>query len=225
VSYAGDMLQVMDDVARATASPGRMIGTVSERDAAGSRVVVVFDGDAVAVPVKCFANVDAYPGDRVGLVLFGSDWVVVGSFTRHGPSTESVNVTLASANTSSASYVDMDGGHPFTWRKQYDDTRVRLRLITGGFSNTAGNEVSTAMNVSGGTGDVFIAKNIYTLVSHEYHGGFADIALPAGFYTITARWKMSAGSGGVSCNASDVLSMSAEEIAATQVGDGHTTPT
>jgi hypothetical protein len=71
------------DLVDARVAAGRdrttIMGTLSERTSA-TRAMVTFDGSSVAVPVKIFSDVTALEGDRVGLVRFGTDWVVVGTF-------------------------------------------------------------------------------------------------------------------------------------------------
>lgn len=54
------------------------VGTVVEWTATSA--MVLFDGDALAVPVKTFRGVVAAPNHRVGLIKFGRDWTIVGSF-------------------------------------------------------------------------------------------------------------------------------------------------
>lgn len=66
VAHAGD---------RAVIASGTVVAL-----GAGARVDVQFDASAVAVTVKQLAHVSATVGARVGLVRFGSDWVIVGKF-------------------------------------------------------------------------------------------------------------------------------------------------
>ena len=55
------------------------VGTVVERTPTGA--MVLFDGSAVAVPVKASSNVACVAGDRVGLAKFGTDWTVISNFS------------------------------------------------------------------------------------------------------------------------------------------------
>lgn len=50
-----------------------------------TRLMVMFNGSTVAVPVKVWTNVPVVAGDRVGLAKFGSDWVVIGGNTAPPP--------------------------------------------------------------------------------------------------------------------------------------------
>lgn len=67
--------------ARVNAAQERITGagTMTSRTSA-TRAMVTFDGSAVAVPVKMGSAVLAEEGDRVGLIKFGSDWVIVTAF-------------------------------------------------------------------------------------------------------------------------------------------------
>lgn len=221
--YLHAILNAVREVVAQSQKPSRRAGVVVARDSDTTGALVIFDGDVVAVPVKCFANVDAFPGDRVGLARIDSDWIIFGSYGRHGPSTESVHVATLGADTvSGTSYEDIDGGHPFAFRKQYEQTRVRLHMHLSTWPTAAGDAADIALNVSGGTGDVLIAHYLHTAVEHEGYGGHRVIDLPAGLYTIGARWRNTAGSA-INVDLFDSLSMSAEEIAASQsTGEGHT---
>ena len=57
-------------------------------------LTVVFDGSAVAVPVKQFRGFPVFPGMRVGLVKMGTDWVVIGAFTESGTATNTMRMTV-----------------------------------------------------------------------------------------------------------------------------------
>ncbi|MBM0275088.1 hypothetical protein [Micromonospora tarensis] len=71
-------------IAELLPSPAARMGTVVTRDPATSACTVIFDGDVIPAPVKRFGHVQVNPGDRVGLQLFESDWVIVGAFTVPG---------------------------------------------------------------------------------------------------------------------------------------------
>lgn len=57
-------------------------GTVAEVTPASNRAQVQMDGSGLAVPVKVFGDVSCAPGDRVGLLKIGTDWTVIGTYTR-----------------------------------------------------------------------------------------------------------------------------------------------
>ena len=77
---------IEDYVAAALRSTGGLItaaGTVatSPSQVSTDPLTVVLDGSAYAVPVKQFRAFPIFPGMRVGLILIGTEWVVIGSFS------------------------------------------------------------------------------------------------------------------------------------------------
>ncbi|MET8908394.1 hypothetical protein [Micromonospora sp. NPDC004551] len=83
---------IEDYVAAALRSNGGLItaaGTVASSPSAVSTdpLTVVLDGSAYAVPVKQFRAFPVFPGMRVGLILIGTEWVVIGSFSDAGTAT------------------------------------------------------------------------------------------------------------------------------------------
>jgi len=60
---------------------GASAGTAVYRTGA-TTCQVTLDGSALAVPVKVFGDVEVLAGDRVGLVRIGTDWTVIGTYTR-----------------------------------------------------------------------------------------------------------------------------------------------
>ncbi|MFG1659090.1 hypothetical protein ACGFIY_21415 [Micromonospora chersina] len=75
------------------------VGTVVEWGPPAA--MVLFDGSAVAVPVKAF-GVRAGVGHRVGLMKFGTDWTVVGSYSPELP--DKGYVTRTVRETASGSF-------------------------------------------------------------------------------------------------------------------------
>ncbi|MFI5833220.1 hypothetical protein ACIA5A_06035 [Micromonospora sp. NPDC051300] len=73
-----DWLAVVDERIDQKNQRFTAVGTVA--DWAPPTVMVQFDGSALAVPVKAFGGISAGVGHRVGLMRFGTDWAVVGSF-------------------------------------------------------------------------------------------------------------------------------------------------
>jgi hypothetical protein len=82
VTYFGkDLIDVID--ARITEHEASVtaVGTVVTRTG-NTTAMITFDGSALAVPVKCFGDVNVDEGDRVGLARLGVDWTIIGTFTR-----------------------------------------------------------------------------------------------------------------------------------------------
>lgn len=65
------------------------VGTVitSPSQTSTDILTVTLDGSALAVPVKGLRGFPVFPGARVALIKFGSDWTLVGGFTNPGAGT------------------------------------------------------------------------------------------------------------------------------------------
>src|SRR4051794_37251256 len=129
-------------------------GTVTDRstgslDPNGAAwATVVFDGSAGAtVEVKCFTSVLVAAGDRVGLVKFGRDWIIVGNYSARTLADVLVSGAFPSGSTSSASYADMPGSPAVTLTKVCDDTVLRVALFAAGFITPSGAPTSVKAGV------------------------------------------------------------------------------
>src|SRR6266542_2722738 len=80
--YAAGLCEIIDmRVVQAHVTITKM-GTVTERDATGTRVLVSFDGSSgISQPVKCPGNIIVAEGDRVGLTKYESDWIISINYT------------------------------------------------------------------------------------------------------------------------------------------------
>lgn len=198
------------------------MGTVQSRDTTGARAMVAFDGSSgVAQPVKCFESVLVDGGDRVGLVKFESDWVIVGNYTLHALGSSAMSLQFAgSTTTASASYSDMPGSPALAVTKWRDTTQLRLRVILSAMAiTTAGTVLKVAFRVLSGDGtvdyDQDVARFDYSSINiHGTLGGFATTtgALPAGNYTLTGRWLKFSGAGSIQIDGQDFIHMEAEEV-------------
>lgn len=97
--YDAELVRLVDERVRAgLPSRSTRMGTMVTRD--GQACTVVFDGSAIATPVRVAGHVEAQPGDRVGLAQFEGEWVAVGGLSTPAapappPSLEAVTVTPA----------------------------------------------------------------------------------------------------------------------------------
>lgn len=215
MTYPMAMLDLIDQRVGVALVHGTHVATMTSRDTSGPGGAATFDGSGLAVPVKVPASVEAFAGDRVGLVKFGtSDWVVVYCFTQWQESYANLNAILTADATASASFVNMAGPQQFTWRKRYDTTRGEFALASGMFTNATGAEADFGVSLSldGATAvDHYITTQHMTTVNHYCVSGFITLTgLLAGVYTVTARWRAIAGT--ISTSAADTLSISAREI-------------
>ncbi|MEU1810942.1 glycine-rich domain-containing protein [Micromonospora aurantiaca (nom. illeg.)] len=74
-----DWLRIIDELISRKLERLTASGTVVERRT--TEVMVLFDGSAVAVPVKGSSSAAVAAGDRVGLAKFGTDWTVIANFS------------------------------------------------------------------------------------------------------------------------------------------------
>lgn len=98
VTLLGDEIAAYIDqaVRRAISSVQTAVGTVvtSPSQVSTNPLTVVIDGGALAVPVKGFRALPIFPGARVALVKFGSDWTVIGAYTNPGAGTGSSRIVI-----------------------------------------------------------------------------------------------------------------------------------
>jgi hypothetical protein len=140
VSYYNDqILAVVDQRIAALTQRTTAVGTVASHPGTyyGRECSVTFDGSSVAVPCRLPSSVRALVGDRVGLQKFGSDWVVVFSFTPHefqAVGHHSLGPGDFSTNSSTPSTV---GGYtPIQFTKLYTDTAIEAFVMIGWHSDT-----------------------------------------------------------------------------------------
>jgi len=90
MTYPDQLVRLIDErVAKGIAAfaksaaqiTGSSAGTVVYRTGA-TTAQITLDGSALAMPVKVFGDVELLAGDRVGLLRIGTDWTVIGTFTR-----------------------------------------------------------------------------------------------------------------------------------------------
>lgn len=99
MTFNNDLLTVIDDRVEAGFAKYTALGTMVDRPV-GSSAQVIFDGSAIAIPVKVYANVPCRGGDRVGLIKFGRHWIVIGTFGRHGLRVFSLQANVPLTTTS-----------------------------------------------------------------------------------------------------------------------------
>jgi hypothetical protein len=203
----------------------RDFGTVITRATTGPGATVLFDNASTPQPVKVLGHVHCFAGDRVALELFKTTWVVVGSFARKflGETYNALFGPSGAANTSSATFVDMPSNVTCLLAKRYDDTLIQLRLTATMWTNTTGTEVVTGVRIQGTPGtetattftpiDVGMATFQFNIVSVRLptHGQVRDVTMPAGSYTLTARWRRPAGAGVLIMDNRDLTILEADE--------------
>lgn len=220
VAYNDKVLDLIDQRIRAAAGRDTAMGTVVERAADATTAMITIDGSSLAVPVKVFGNVPAAAGDRVGLTRFGSDWVVIGTFTGATTSplgSANVQTNLGSGTLGLASYQDLPGTPGFTFAKVQSDTVVRFAVAVSLFVTVANTYCLVGFQVNplgvGSTVDYDVAAHLFnsSTVYHHFSGFVRVTDLPAGEYDVIGRWRIGSGSGQMNADGNCTISMEATE--------------
>jgi hypothetical protein len=222
------MEEVEEYVARALANFGVIrlaAGTVVTSPAAmsGDELTVVMEPSALAVPVKALRGL-VVPGERVVLGLVGADprkaeWVCLGPLSEPATvSSDGINgaaTTSGTDTTASASYVNLAGTGSvtsFSPTKRYATTRVKVWMYASMFVTVGPTFGRFGVRINGVDHDVFNLP-INPATSHQGASGTTYITgVPAGVYTIQARWFRSGGTGTLTRDSQDWLSVNAEEV-------------
>lgn len=81
-AYGVGQVELINDLIVESHATITKMGTVTERDATGTRVLVAFDGSSgISQPVKCPGSIIVATGDRVGLTKYESDWIISVNYT------------------------------------------------------------------------------------------------------------------------------------------------
>ncbi len=233
-TFAEAQLDQIDERAAAARGPQPKMGTVAWRgtisavdpdhvgvDAAG----VVFDGSSgSAQPVKCFETVIVDVGDRVGCIRYESEWIVTGSYNlRTLADAAGRIIPSGNVNTSSTTFVDMPSSPsaiiPLKFR---DATALRIEVATSMYTNVAATTGEIGANIASTDGSVsfdlalFPARMDVINAHLSYSGGSTTTAtLPAGVgYAVTARYRVSSGTGQLQQNGFDIIWITAREVVA-----------
>jgi hypothetical protein len=218
------LIQMMDDRIRLHDQATSLMGTVVTRDTSGTGATVLFDGSIVAAPVKCMGHVHCRPGDRVALSLHGSDWLIYGSFSGPGYGEASSAIDGLPSTTgglTSSSFTDLTEFGTFVFTKFYDNTFVRMGMSVGAYVTTAGDtRVAWGLRLSPTSGAVGYTATDYRIVYAFFHnttvhqsasGMWRNLSIPAGTYTVSARWRRASGSGTIFADANDYYSVELDE--------------
>lgn len=219
---SADIELIDERIRRAEAAEIKM-GTCVSRDDAGPGAMILFsDGSTVAVPVKVFGQVVLNPGMRCGVIRYGTEWVVMGTFA--SPSLGYINQFAFAPATvptvATGAFIDVAGFDPVTFTKLYDNTSIEIQHTCGGFADvgqtkvrwgvrftqTRGNTPYTALDYQTCYIDFSVAN------MHMSHTSLHSISLvPAGTYTVTTRWKRTGGTGIISTSGDDLYSLALRE--------------
>lgn len=219
-----NLIDLVDQRIRLSTARTRAAGTCVTRATTGPAADVIYDGSTVAMPVKVLGSVFLRPGDRCVLDLYGTDWVVTGSFTAQGfgeSSKQSFGPVAGTGSLSSSTFLDLSEIGPMIFDKAFDNTYVRMALSASAYitSGTPPAMVQFGFRVTP------VDANGYTATDHSLTSILLDSAtghasgyysvratgLPAGRYSIQLRWRRSSGTALIKVDGNDVFSLEVDE--------------
>ena len=127
---------------------------------------------------------------------------------------EGVNGDSAADTTTAAAYADMAGPPAsFTFHKHYDDSRIKVTMQVGCYSDQANTDVRFGVRINGVDYDVC---KFYFNTANQHHMTAGTVyvpgGIPAGSYTVQGRWYRLGGAGTLTRDANDTVSICADEV-------------
>jgi hypothetical protein len=219
--FGQQMAALINDQVDAGQSVSAKMGTVLSRETASARAIVSFDGSSgVGQPVKCFETVICDVGDRVGLLKIEGDWIIAGNYTLRTLCDEFMSIQYTSTTTtSSATFVDMPTGTSLPIVKVKDATNLRIFMTCSLSATTTSVLFTIGANITNADGSISsdvncIVRAFNPASTHQdWSGGtVTSLSLPAGSYTITGRWLKRSGTGNLSVNTDDGVTIAVKEV-------------
>lgn len=213
--YNANSLAVISHMITASKDQITAQGTLTERSAAlPGHGMCIIDPSTQAVPVKIFRGTPVRPGDRVCLIKFGSDWVVVDGF---GTSFIPAPITgVFDFNpiftTTSASYVDMGDSPTITLTKRYDWTDIDVDWRSTSYAVGTSSAVMFGLLVNGVDYDVLRFTHTQSTVRMPQTARVQINDLPAGQWSFVGRWFRASGTATLTMNLDDYLYLTVTEV-------------
>jgi hypothetical protein len=219
MAYNDTQLDVIDQRVRAATERTTATGTLTSRSRSwwATTAYVTFDGSSVAVPVKMLGSAEVDEGDRVCLQKFGSEWVIVGGFTRRQPFKLFGSASyMASGNTTSTAWATFPFSTTFYLTKRFNETPLMATMHFGCFGQTGGPALAYGLRVTGPSGtpvDSEIGSFVFnTLGRHESLSMAATLpSVDAGEYVMQPVWRLKTAGAQVNVDASDQYSVEVQE--------------
>lgn len=218
--YPAALVNLIDQrIDQATPKPVKM-GTVQSRDSDSALATVAFDGGSgVGQPVKCFESVIVDVGDRVGLIKFEGEWVIVGNYTVRFFG-EQMGAFTGSGTTTSSSFADIPGTPRIAVTKYRDNTQFQIFMAVSMTSSATATVVELAGTIAYPDGvttvdQVLFHRALNTVSLHQdLVGGVTTpgLTLPGGAYSITGRWRRVSGTGTLSYDSNDSTTLWTREV-------------
>lgn len=223
MSYAADLVAMVDQRIRLFLSRNRAMGTLATKATTGSEGTALIDGAETATSVKVPGSVFCQPGDRVCLDRYGSDWVVTNAFTGpgFGEALRYVDgLPSATGTAPTGAFSDLVEFGTLTFTKVYDATFVAAVVQAGAYSSATLTEAGFAVRftpIDGGDGYTptdWGVTSLYFNNSGQHlsvTGQRRLTGIPAGTYTVSLRWRRVAGTGNLAADDRDTFSVGLDE--------------
>jgi hypothetical protein len=190
-------------------------GTVNDITAGvlTTQVPVIMDGDTNSI--TAFDLVGVFPGMRVMvLAIPPSGNYIIGNY-QGGPNPLAYNFNndAVSDTTTSISFVDLAGGITISnFVKMRSDTAIEVDMRVSMTTTVANTRVGVAARIDGVDTQV-TALTINPINTHTFVTGKENVlGISAGVYTIQGRWRRAAGTGTLTRNSDDWVTMAAREV-------------
>lgn len=216
-----NLINLIDQRVRLHMARDRATGTCVARATTGPSADVQFDGSTVAMPVKVLGSVFLTPGDRCVLDKYGSEWVVTGSFSAlgFGETSQLGAPSGTSGSLSSSTFVDLQEIPALLFTKAYDNTYVRMAMLGMCKAETSSATMYfglrwTPMESNGYTAADYTMGYVQHDTAEVHRAGYASyrsIAIPAGNYTVQARWRRQSGTGTLKVDGADRFTIEIDE--------------
>lgn len=217
-----NLIDLIDQRIRQSTMRDKATGTCVTRATTGPAADVTFDGSTVAMPVKVLGTVFIRPGDRCILDLYGTEWIVTGSFSSLGFGEAAKTGNGPSGGTgalTSSSYVDLTEITPLRFEKTFDNTVVRIsmgvtmRSTSAPYSSRFGLRC-TPLDGQTYTPSDYVLNFISFLDTSQRLGSTFSTKvtdMPAGAYSCQVRWRRVSASGSGLLDSGDVYFLEMDE--------------
>jgi hypothetical protein len=220
-SYGQDQARLIADQVAAGTVVAQKMGTVISRETATARASVSFDGGSGnGQPVKCFETVVCDSGDRVGLIKFEGEWIIVGNYTPRTLGHEiSYTTYVGTAPTYAGStFQDMPSSPEVNIKKMRDDTQFMLHIAGSLRADASSTVYELALNITfpnASTSDESMLRRVLNAAAdhRDYSAGHQTTGtFPAGSYTFVGRWRRISGTGNLTIDVNDTVTIEVEEV-------------
>lgn len=222
MAYNDDQLALIDQRIAAASTRPTAMGTVAYHPGTyyGRECSVTFDGSQVAVPCRLPSTVRALAGDRVCLQKFGSDWVVVQSFTPHEFKSVGFHGLAATSYSINSTTAAAMGGTPqAVFTKLYTDTAIEASVSVGWHTDTGATSAVARLSFQQSGSEVYgvnmIWQDFATTFAPETSTAIQPGALrtmPADTYDVLLMWARWTGAGQILQHDRSVQSFTVREI-------------